>query len=129
FKEEGLKPPGKTIEEAVELFDGIVGWLVFFGRSYADGVRNVRRVFDMAVNLALEELKKLNDREKIILKAIAEGADSWSRVRSLVSEKKGVVLPKSTVTRIIDKLEMMSIVKDYEFLDPICREACRKLRP
>ncbi|MEM2599924.1 MAG: ATP-binding protein [Thermoproteota archaeon] len=129
FKEEGLKPPSKTIEEAVELFDGIVGWLVFFGRSYADGTRNISRIFDMAVNLALEELKKLNEREKIILKAIAEGADSWSRVRSLVSEKRGIVLPKSTLTRIIDKLEMMSIVKDYEFLDPIYREACRKLRP
>jgi len=129
FKEEGLKPPDKAIDEAVELFDGIVGWLVFFGRSYSDGVRNIGRIFDMAVNLALSELKKLNEREKIILKAIADGADSWSRVRNLVSEKRGIVLPKSTLTRIIDKLEMMSIVKDYEFLDPIYREACRKLRP
>lgn len=60
---------------------------------------------------------------KIILKVITECADSWSRVRSLVSEKMGIVLPKSTVTRIVDKLEMMSLVKDYEFLDPICREA------
>lgn len=28
------------------------------------------------------------------------------------SEKKRVLLPKSTATRIIDKIEMMGIVKD-----------------
>jgi AAA+ ATPase superfamily predicted ATPase len=43
FKEEEMKPPGETIEEAVELFDGIVGWLVFFGRVYLDGQETSRR--------------------------------------------------------------------------------------
>jgi len=129
FREEGLKLRDETIEEAVELFDGIVGWLVFFGRSYADGMRDVEKISSMAVNLALEELNKLSPREKSVLKAIAEGAKSWSKVRSLVSERKGVVLPKSTVTRIIDKLEMISIVRDYEFLDPVYKKACKKLKP
>jgi len=129
FKEEGLKPPGETIEEAVELFDGIVGWLVFFGRSYLDGTRNVEKISGMAVKLALDELNKLSPREKSVLKAIAEGANTWSEVRSFISEKKGIVLPKSTLTRIIDKLEMMSIVKNYEFLDPIYRKACKRLKP
>lgn len=128
FREEGLKLREEAIDEATELFDGIVGWLVFFGRTYADGVRDIGKISSMAVNLALDELNKLSPREKLILKAMAEDAKSWSEVRSFVSERKGVVLPKSTVTRIIDKLEMMSIVKDYEFLDPIYRRACKKLK-
>jgi hypothetical protein len=45
----------------------------------------------MAMNLALEELNKLSPREKSILKAIAEGANSWSEVRSFISEKRGIV--------------------------------------
>jgi hypothetical protein len=129
FKEEGLKPPGETIEEAVGLFDGIVGWLVFFGRAYLDGTRDIEKISNMAMNLALEELNKLSPREKSILKAIAEDANSWSEVRSFISEKRGIVIPKSALTRIIDKLEMMSIKKDYEFLDPIYRKACKRLRP
>ncbi|MGB9758435.1 MAG: AAA family ATPase [Thermoproteota archaeon] len=128
FREEGLKPPNELIEEAIEVFDGIVGWLVFFGKSYADGTKNIDKIASMAVKLALEELNKLTAREKMVLKAMAENAKAWSEVRNFISEKEGIVLPKSTLSRIIEKLEMMSIVKNYDFLDPIYKRACRKLR-
>ncbi len=128
FREEKIEPPYEAIDQAIKLFDGIVGWLVFFGRSYIEGLKDIMRIADMAVELALEELNKLSSREKMILKAMAGGAKTWSDVRSSIAEK-GVVVPKSTLSRIINKLEMMSIVENYKFLDPVYRMACERLRP
>ena len=39
----------------------------------------------------------------------------------------GVTIPKSSLTRTIKKLEKLSIVKNYEFLDPIYERASKKL--
>ncbi len=128
FREVGLMVEKKLIEEAVELFDGIVGWLVFFGKSYIDGVRDVTRILEAAVNTAIQELGKLNSREKLVLKAIAEGAKSWSAIRRYIEEKTGVVIPKSSLTRTIRKLEKLSIIRNYSFLDPVYMHAAKKLR-
>jgi len=127
FEEEGVQPPQDVIESAVDLFDGIVGWLTIFGRNYSDGVVDMERLKDMAVEMAVEELSKLSEREKTVLKAIASGCDSWSKVRSYIAERKGVVVPKATLTRTIEKLEKLSIIKDYKFPDPIYRLASLQL--
>jgi len=128
FAEEGLHPPIEVLEKAVELFDGIVGWLTLYGRSYVDGLTDLERLKDMAVDMALEELNKLSEREKIILKAIAAGSDSWSKVRRYIAERKGVIFPKATLTRTIKKLEKLSLIRDYEFLDPVYKLAALQLR-
>jgi hypothetical protein len=112
----------------VELFDGIVGWLVLFGRKYADGYRDVSSIMDMAVELVIEELSKLSTREKIVLEAVTRDCRSWSQVRRFIADKYGVVIPKSSLTRIINKLEKLSIIKNYEFLDPVYREAAMRLK-
>lgn len=127
FREEGLEPPMDAIDQAIDLFDGIVGWLVLFGKSYVDGVRRFEDIKEAAVKLAMEELGRLSDRERWVLKAIAANNKSWGAVRQYVAERYGVVLPKSTLTRIISKLERMSIIRDYEFQDPIYREAAKHL--
>ncbi len=80
FEEEGVKPAESDIEMAIDLFDGIVGWLVLFGRLYSDW-KDLRWIIDAAVNTAAQELSKLREREKSVLRAIAEGARSWSEVR------------------------------------------------
>lgn len=129
FREEGVEPLEEVVETAINFFDGIVGWLVFFGRKYVDGYRNFDELKKMAVDLAREELDKLSSRGKMVLKAIALGCDTWSKVRSFIAEKHGVAIPKSTLTRIIDKLEKLSIIKDYSFLDPVYKEASKTLTP
>lgn len=128
FREMGVKPPAKDIEKAIEVFDGVVGWLVFFGKSYIDGLENIERIKEAAVNLALSELNRLSCRERLILKAVAEDAKSWSHIRRYLEKRMGIAIPKSTLSRMIDKLEKLSIIKNYEFLDPIYREASKKLR-
>ncbi|MEM0474807.1 MAG: ATP-binding protein [Zestosphaera sp.] len=129
FREEGVEPPAEVIDQAVEFFDGIVGWLVFFGRKYVDGYRDIETLKNIAVELAREELTKLNYRERAVLKAIASGHRTWSSVRKHITENYGVTIPKATLTRIVTKLERLSIVKNYEFQDPVYREASKKLRP
>lgn len=127
FREEGVEPPPGVVEEAVGFFDGIVGWLVLFGRGYVDGAGSVEGLKRAAVNLAAEELGKLSPRERMVLRAVAEGCRSWSEVRRYVDERFGVALPKATLSRIIEKLEKLSIIRGYEFLDPVYREAARRL--
>ena len=127
FRELGLRVPEEVLEKAVDTFDGIVGWLVFFGRSYADGVRDLDRILEAAVRLAVKELSKLRKREKLVLKAVAKGANSWSSIRKTIEEREGVIIPKSSLTRTIRKLEKLSIIKEYEFLDPVYREASKRL--
>ncbi|MCS7384425.1 MAG: ATP-binding protein, partial [archaeon GB-1867-097] len=60
FKELNMSVDEGIIENAVNLFDGIVGWLVFFGRSYVDGVRDLKQISNVAVQMALNELNKLD---------------------------------------------------------------------
>jgi len=127
FREEGVEPPEGVVEAAVEFFDGIVGWLVLFGRMYVDGRRDFEELRRAAVDLARGELMKLGDRERAVLKAVALGCDSWSKVRSFIAERYGTVLPKSTLTRVVEKLEKLSVLKDYRFLDPVYREAAKTL--
>ena len=127
FRQEGIEPPAELLEEAVEFFDGIPGWLVQFGRSYIDGIRNIDMIKEQAISIALSELARLSRRERAVLKAIAEGARSWGQVRRFVEERLGETIPKSSLSRIIEKLEALSIIRDYEFLDGVYREAARRL--
>lgn len=126
FIEEGMEPPEDAISQAINFFDGIVGWLVLFGRKYVDGQRNFEEIKEAAVEMAKEELSKLSEREKMVLEAIANGSKRWSDVRSYIAEKYGIILPKSTLSRMVDKLEKLSILEGYEFLDNVYREAARQ---
>jgi len=104
FKEECLNPPVNIIEEALDYFDGIIGWLAFFGRKYADGIRDLKDLKEIAINLALDELKKLSIRERLVLKAIASSSNSWGEVRRYIEEKEGITLPKATLSRLVEKI-------------------------
>ena len=128
FSEQGFTPGMDVLREAVSIFDGIVGWLVFFGKSYVEGKRDTRDIVEMAVRTARKELLRLGKRERLVLKAITGGAESWGRVKKYIEEREGVAIPKSSLSRTIRKLEKLSIIKQYQFLDPIYDLAARELR-
>ncbi|PSN92077.1 hypothetical protein B9Q03_02340 [Candidatus Marsarchaeota G2 archaeon OSP_D] len=115
-----------VIEKGVALFDGIPGWLVHYGMSHIER-KNHDEILQIAVNTARNELLKLNQREKQVAKAIANGAESWSSVRRLVEEMSGEIIPRSTLTRTIRALEKLSIIQDYRFLDPVYQVAAKLL--
>lgn len=127
FREEGVEPPLDIIDEAVSFLDGILGWLAFFGRRYVDGDRDLSTIRNAAVAIALDELGKLGEKEKLVLKAIANNAGSWSQVRNYILEKYGLALPKSTLSRLVEKLEKLGLIRNYESLDQVYRETASKL--
>nr|NAZ24151.1 ATP-binding protein [Thermofilum sp.] len=45
-----------------------------------------------------------------------------------LEEKEGTTISSSVLSNILRSLEDMSIIKNYEFLDPIYREACKLLQ-
>ncbi|MGB9631551.1 MAG: AAA family ATPase [Candidatus Methanodesulfokora sp.] len=127
FEQLGIRAERSILERAYEEFDGIPGWLTFFGNSYARGNYNIERIKRMAVNMALKELKNMikdNPRRySLVLRAISEGKRSWSEIKDYLEEKEGSTVSSSVLHNIIRNLEEMSIISRYEFLDPIYREA------
>ncbi len=140
FSELGLKVAENEIAEAVNLFDGIVGWLTYYG--YYRGVRGIphkeaiNRVLDEGSKLVLSELEKIiapsRRRYLAILKAIAQGMNSWSSIKAYVTARTGPINDKR-FTELLKKLVKYGYIvkKDnkYHILDPIVRETCKTIEP
>ena len=136
FSEANMSVPEDIIEEVVDLLDGIVGWLAYFGYKFLQVKRAdiVKQILEEAINMALNELKKLNDLSPTyshVLRAIALNFNTWSTIKRTVEAWMGRTIPSKTLYRILSNLIDMSIIdkKDgkYVFLDPIYKEASRQL--
>ncbi|MEM2154795.1 MAG: ATP-binding protein [Nitrososphaeria archaeon] len=132
FKEYGMTIDENTIEECVSFFDGIPGWLTFYGNEVVRGHKRFNAIKEMAVNLAKNELRNLiknrgSKRYVTVLEGIALGKNSWSKIKKYVEEKEETTISKSILYNILNSLEELSIIKDYEFIDPVYREAAKRL--
>lgn len=131
FKELGISIENEVLETAVEEFDGIPGWLTFFGNEYFRGNKDIARIKELAINIALEELqnivKERGRRYALVLKGVAEGITTWSGLRRYLEEKEGTTISSSILYNIVRNLEDMSIIRNYQFLDPIYREAALRI--
>lgn len=132
FKELGIDVKMEELEKAVEEFDGIPGWLTFFGNEYVRGNRDMARIKELAIGIALGELQNIvrerGKRYALVLKGIAEGVTTWSSLKRYVEEKEGSVVSSSILYNILKNLEDMSIIYNYQFLDPIYREASLRIQ-
>ncbi|AEE94327.1 archaeal ATPase [Acidianus hospitalis W1] len=138
FQEISIKVEDKIIEEIVNYFDGIPGWLTFAGNEYATKGK-IEEVKKTAVKVAKGELENLIEektkkvsyitgkRYRNALKCIAKGENSWSKLLSCMEKEEGSTISTSVLDNIIQNLEKMSIIKDYEFLDPVYKEASKLL--
>lgn len=140
FREVGVVVPENELERMVNAVDGIPGWLAYMGNQYIRSIRDVDAVFEMAVREALNELEGLvRSRERvsgiagrrlaIALRCIATGSDSWGKLERCIEEAEGSTISPSVLGNIVRNLERLSIVRNYEFQDPVYREAARRLRP
>lgn len=127
FKQAGVSVDG--LENVVELFDGVPGWLTFYGNKYISGYRDLNEILEIAIETAKVELNNIarTKRYKLVLKAIAEGVDGWVKLKKYLEEKETTTVSTSILSNIIKTLEDMNIIKNYKFLDPIYREAALKL--
>ncbi|WP_457750496.1 AAA family ATPase [Thermococcus sp.] len=132
FSEIEMEVPHEVIEGAVNFLDGVPGWLVEFGRKYAE-IRNLKGsleyVFRQAkgfLNGELKELERRSPRYVLILEAIAMGRNRWELIRDYLASK-GQNVPKSRLAELIKNLEKMSWIeadfgsgrKRYRIIDPV----------
>ena len=138
FQQEGVKPPEDLIEEALNLFDGVIGWLTYFGYSYARlGLRSLDEILDAAARLAYSELSHAlqvtgvgRPRYAAILRAVAErGTAAWSEVRRYVEARLGRI-PRNTLSYMLKNLVDMGFLekgpRGYRVADPVLAHAIKK---
>jgi len=137
FSESGVRCPGDLMEKAVDAFDGIIGWLTYFGHLYVTGgLRDLEDVVRAASSLALEELRNLisslrSPRYAVILRALAEGRAPWAAIRRRLEDYEGRGLNPATVSQLIGTLVKLGVVEEvngeYAIADPVYRLAASRL--
>jgi len=136
FEEAGISVSESVIEEVVDLLDGIVGWLAYFGYRFLQTGRYdiIDQIYNEAINIALSELKKLTSLSPLyayVLRALASGFDSWSEIKRAVEIWAGRRISSTTISRLLANLVDMSIISKengrYAFLDPIYKHASKQL--
>jgi len=128
LREQGLSPDPGVVEEAVEFFGAIPGWLVFFGLRLVAGMKP-EQIYREAIDTALEEIKKLAPRPQLLLKVLAEGNDSWTRALKALEDLEGRWVSRNGFAKALHYLEKRALVKDYRILDPVYERAARLLDP
>ncbi len=132
FQQNHVKLDEQAIEDALEKFDGVIGWLTYFGYSAAVGGASVEKIYDMASALAVNELKKAlklyangEPRYREALRTIATlGSASWSEVKRGVEARLGSITD-SAVSNVLKNLVDSGFVKKdtdkYVIADPVLR--------
>ncbi len=134
FSEYGVKPPREIIEEAVNMFDGIIGWLVYFGRTCIDkGLTReaIKETFLKGSALVREELSELynrSNRYRYVLEAIANGLNTWSKIKRYLLARELKPIYDSALHEILLILQKMGLVEKklspqgdiiYAITDPV----------
>lgn len=134
FREARFNVPEREIEDAVELLDGVPGWLVIFGVEYLrEGgfQRAIERTLEVARGLVmgeLEELRRRSPRYVDILRAIALGYNRWSLIRDYLAVR-GAKIPDPRLYALLGNLKKMSWVTEegdiYRITDPVVATVLR----
>ncbi len=132
FKELGKEVELREVEDAVETFDGLVGWLTHYG--YYRAVRKLphkkamAKVFEEGSKLALEELVRViapsRKRYSAILKAVAHGAESWSDIKAYTVARTGPITDKRFTELLKNLVKYGYLIKEnnkYKIPDPIIK--------
>ena len=125
----------EVLERAVEVLDGIPGWLALYGYEVISrGVFDASVVLERAIGVALTELRGVARQSELyghILRAVALGYKRWSTLKRVVEVWLGRRVSDESLRRGLRKLTEVSILSriedEYEFLDPVYREAAKRL--
>lgn len=141
FDEVRMEASAETLRDAVDTLDGIVGWLVFFGRVCIDAKRVDRKSIELTLEKAeiilndeLSNLKRNSTRYISVLKAIAFGSKSWKEIKTATEIIESNNLTDTAFNRILNRLIELSYVdfeiggedKTYWLVDPVIASVVRK---
>jgi AAA+ ATPase superfamily predicted ATPase len=132
FRELNLEPSTDELEEVVETFDGLVGWLTYYGYYRTirrlDHKEAMAKVFEEGSKLVLSELERIiapsRKRYTAILKAIAYGAMSWSDIKAYTIARTGTITDKRFAELIKNLIRYGYLQKEnnkYKISDPIVK--------
>ncbi len=138
FEEQGLKVGKAELSDVVAQIDGIAGWLTYYG--YCRSVkklpfgRAIEKVYAEGSKITMDEvgrlLSKSRGRYLNLLKAVAEGIDSWAEIKRYITAKAGKI-PDTRLASLLDSvLKFGFIEKDgnsYKIIDPILLQGLKKL--
>ncbi|MEM0093140.1 MAG: ATP-binding protein [Thermofilum sp.] len=137
FEQEGVEVPEELVEEAVRRFDGVIGWLTYFGYATVTGGEPIDRILDRAAQLALSELEHAlkiygpgERRYREILRVVAAlGEARWSEVRRGVEARLGRI-PSNTLAamlgNLVDSGFLEKGVGGYRIADPVLEHGIRR---
>lgn len=136
FREIGMNVHREILERAVDIFDGVPGWLTLYG--YMTSLKRDPYVIDQvkeeAVMVALRELSNLarySEFYKHVLKAIAMGYKNWRNIKYFVESHLGRPVYDQQLYRALENLVALSIIErrdsEYNFVDPLYREASLRM--
>ncbi|BEP16844.1 ATP-binding protein [Pyrofollis japonicus] len=133
LRELGVSLPDTVIEKAVDFFGAIPGWLVFFGRLVAEGA-SPETAYRLAVDEALEEIRRLAPRSQLLLHVIAKGYDYWKAAKQALEELEGKPISNNGFRKAVLHLERRLIIMkkrmgEYVITDPVYARAALKLKP
>jgi AAA+ ATPase superfamily predicted ATPase len=132
FEQVRLEVSGNVIDEAVDAFDGIIGWLTYLGYSYIRSKEPTDRIIDKASKLSGSEVSHaLNvygvgkKRYVETLKIVASRNSSrWSEIKRALEAKLGKI-PNNVLSNILRNLVDQGLLERtngmYEIADPILR--------
>jgi len=137
FEQEGIRVSDEVIEEAIKRFDGVIGWLTYFGFAVTTSKENINTIHEKASKLALSELEHAlriygvgQKRYKEVLKIIATlGKARWSEIKRGVEARLGKI-PNNTLATIIKNLTDSGFIEkeggEYKITDPVLSQGIRK---
>ncbi len=133
FEEFRLRVPTSNLDQAVERFGGIPGWLTYYGNNIAvsrlthkEAMKTCEQeAFKTSHQTLTHHLKDKKRRDHLLaLRAIALGS-SWSEIRRAVEANTGEKLNDGTLKNIIDSLITAYIIGKndgtYSVIDPVLR--------
>lgn len=139
FKEIGMTLSSDEVEDAVANIDGIAGWLTYYGNyRYIKKLSHkeaLQKIYTEGSKITLAELERLIEKSRSrytqILKAIANGADSWSNIKDYVILKSGKI-SDARFTGLIESLIKFGFIEKveskYSISDPILSYAIKNLK-
>lgn len=132
FEEAKLNVNDNEINSAIDVLDGIAGWLTYYGYNRAmrklNNLDSINNVIEYSKKLIDSEIDKLinnsRDRYMAIMEAIAAGLNNWSTVKAYVTSKTGYISSTILNNHIIKLLKygfIKKIENKYYIEDPLIK--------
>ncbi len=135
FKQVGMKPDMREIEKAVDILDGMVGYLVIYGyvvyssKDYGGALKKAVEMAENLVRVELDELGRRSENYKNVLKAVAFGMSNFSNIKRYIETNYGGISDQ-TLSNNLNALVKQCFLsfkyekgsKVYTIPDPILRK-------